>query len=101
MYAGLGPPDPGSSRGEVNDEAIALHRRGARHRAALERLGVSYSDSVDIDTDTVLGDRTVGALIRSMGAIAEFAPVYCAELVELNAALIAEIEAIRSERRSQ
>jgi hypothetical protein len=69
-----------------------------RYRAALERLGVSYSDAESIDTETVLCDKSVTALIRSMGAVAAFAPLYCGELVELNAALIAEIEAILSRR---
>lgn len=69
-----------------------------RYRAALEQLGLSYSDAENIDTEKALGNITVAAIIRSMGAVAAFAPVYCDELVEINAALIAEIESILSER---
>jgi Arc/MetJ family transcription regulator len=69
-----------------------------RYRAALERLGISYSDGKNIDSETALRDKSVSALIRSMGAVAAFAPLYCSELVDLNAALISELEAILSER---
>ena len=69
-----------------------------RYRTALERLGVSYSDAENIDAEAVLRDKSVAALIRSMGAIAAFAPLYCDELIELNTTLIAETEAILSRR---
>jgi Arc/MetJ family transcription regulator len=45
-----------------------------RYRAALERLGISYSDGKNIDSETALRDKSVSALIRSMGAVAAFAP---------------------------
>jgi hypothetical protein len=63
-----------------------------RYRAALERLGVSYSDGESIDTPAVLEDKTVRALVRSMGSLAAFAPQYCEDLIQLNAELISEIE---------
>lgn len=84
-----------TDRSAVND---FIEPEIQRYRTALERLGVSYSDAENINTETVLRDKSVKALIRSMGAIAAFAPLYCDELIELNSALIAETEAILSER---
>jgi hypothetical protein len=63
-----------------------------RYRAALERLGVSYSDASRIDAKAVLDDATVHALVRSMGSVAEFALLYCEDLIQLNSELIAEVE---------
>jgi len=63
-----------------------------RYQSALEQLGVSYSDGAEIDVAEVLADKTVHALIRSIRQTAEFAPSYCRELMELNEALIADIE---------
>lgn len=63
-----------------------------RFQIALEQLGVSYADGGEIDVAAVLADKTVHALIRSIGQTADFAPIYCQELLERNEALIADIE---------
>ena len=69
-----------------------------RYRASLESLGVSYTDADKIDAEAVLENKTVHALVRSMRSIAEFAPIYCADLIELNAELITAIENTLAER---
>jgi Arc/MetJ family transcription regulator len=68
-----------------------------RSQAALEQIGVSHADGAEIDVATVLADRKVHALVRSIGQTAEFAPLYCRELIEMNEGLIADIEQILSE----
>ena len=54
---------------------------------------MSYSDAQGIDAETVLGDKTVHALIRSLGSTADFASQYCQDLIELNDSLISNVEA--------
>ena len=78
-----------TDRSAIN-QFIAPHQE--RYQAALEQLGVSYSDGAEIDSAEVLADRTVHALIRSIGQTADFAPLYIQELTELNESLIADIE---------
>jgi hypothetical protein len=68
-----------------------------RYQIALEQLGVSYADGAEIDVATVLADKTVHALIRSIGQTAEFAIVYTQKLRDLNEALIGDAEKILSE----
>lgn len=68
-----------------------------RYQVALEQLGVSYADGADIDVATVLADKTIHALIRSIGQTAEFAIIYTQKLRELNEELVTDIEQILSE----
>lgn len=69
-----------------------------RFHVALEALGVSPTDKDRIDTETVLDDPAVSALIRTMGETAAFAPVYVADLLEANLQLS---EAIAKALQSQ
>ena len=68
-----------------------------RYQAALEQIGVSYSDGAEIDVARTLANKEIHALVRSIGQTAEFAPLYCQELVELNEGLIADVEQILSD----
>jgi hypothetical protein len=67
-----------------------------RYQAALEQIGVSYSDGAEINVAEVLTNREVHALVRSIGQTAEFAPLYCQELIELNEELIVDVEHVLS-----
>lgn len=78
-----------SDRSAIN-QFIAPHLQ--RYQAALEKLGVSYSDGTAIDVGEVLADKEVHAIIRSIRQTADFAPLYVQELIELNEALIADID---------
>jgi len=80
-----------TDRSAVN-QYIQPHQQ--RYQAALERLGVSYADGAEIGVTEVLADKTVHALIRSIGQTAEFAPYYIQKLTDLNAELIVDIERI-------
>jgi pyrrolidone-carboxylate peptidase len=80
-----------TDRSAVN-QYVEPHQQ--RLQMALERLGVSYADGAAIDVAEVLADKTVHALIRSIGQTAEFAPVYVRRLADLNATLINDIERI-------
>ncbi len=63
-----------------------------RFRQALEDMGISYADRQDIDADTVLKNATILAIIRSLGSLASFAPVYCDTLILRNKTLIETLE---------
>ena len=55
-----------------------------RFNAALEAIGVSPSDRDAIDARFVMANPTASALVRTLGATAEFASVYIEDLVEAN-----------------
>ena len=65
-----------------------------RFNAALEAIGVSPSDRDAIDARFVMANPTASALVRTLGATAEFASVYIEDLVEANHQLA---ESIRKE----
>ena len=83
-----------ADRSAVN-EFVEPHLQ--RYQAALEQIGVSYSDGAEIDVARTLANKEIHALVRSIGQTAEFAPLYCQELVELNEVLIDDIEQILSD----
>jgi hypothetical protein len=78
-----------TDRSAIN-QYVAPHQQ--RYQAALEQLGVSYSDGAEIDYAEILADKTIHALIRSIGQTANFALVYVQRLTQLNERLIADIE---------
>ncbi len=78
-----------TDRSAIN-QYVAPHQQ--RYQAALEQLGVSYSDGAEIDYSEILADKTIHALIRSIGQTANFALVYVQKLTQLNESLIADIE---------
>lgn len=55
-----------------------------RFHAALEAMGISPSDRDTIDAQSVMANPTASALVRTLGATAEFATVYIEDLVEAN-----------------
>jgi hypothetical protein len=55
-----------------------------RFHAALEAMGISPSDRDSIDVELVMANPTASALVRTLGATAEFARVYVEDLVKAN-----------------
>ena len=62
-----------------------------RFHAALESMGISPSDRDTIDAQLVMANPTARALVRTLGATAEFATVYIEDLVEANNQLTTSI----------
>jgi hypothetical protein len=70
-----------TDRAAVND---FITPQTQRFHAALEAMGISPSDRETIDARSVMANPTASALVRTLGATAEFATVYIEDLVEAN-----------------